>query len=63
MRHRQSSKQPDLWPPKEPRSSGLRGGAYDKPHVNKGRSDITQVEAYSPGHKGKTQKLRPRWGY
>jgi len=53
----------DSRPPREQRSSGLRGGAYDGPNINKGRSEVTQVAAYEPGHKGKQQKLRPKWPY
>src|SRR5262245_31205641 len=44
-------------------AKGLRGGAYDGPHINKDCSDITQVRAYEPGHKGKQQKSRPKWPY
>jgi hypothetical protein len=61
MRGRQSSKQPDLRPPKEQRSSGLRGGAYSGPSVKKNRDDIHAVAAYTPGIKGKTQKRRSKW--
>jgi len=58
---RKPSKQPSLRPLKGPRSSGLRGGAYGGPSINKGREDITQVAAYTPGIKGKTQKRRTKW--
>lgn len=61
MKNRLTTKPPVLRPPKGPPSSGLRGGAYGAPHVNKNRDDITQVAAYSPGIKGKTQKRRAKW--
>jgi len=62
MKHRLPTKQSDLRPLKGPPSSGLRGGAYGGPSVNKGRSDITQVAAYEPGHKGaKPPKSRKQW--
>jgi len=62
MKQRLTTKQ-DMRPPREQRSSGLRGGAYGGPSVNKNRSDITQVAAYEPGIKGKTQKRRSKWPY
>ena len=58
---RPPSKQPDLRPLKGPPSSGLRGGAYGGPSINKGRSDITQVTACEPGLKGAKTKTRKRW--
>jgi len=61
MKQRLPSKQPTLRPLKGPRSGGLRGGAYGSPSINKGRDDITQVAAYTPGIKGKTQKRRTKW--
>jgi len=62
MIKRSSTKQPVLRPLKGP-PSRLRGGAYDGPHINKDRDDITQVRAYEPGYKGKQQKSRPKWPY
>jgi len=44
-----------------PPATGLRGGGYKGPQINKGRSDVTQVAAYTPGHKGKQQKRRGKW--
>jgi hypothetical protein len=63
MRKRQPAPEIHLKPKPSRVSERLRGGAYDGPHVNKGRTDIKQVEAYTPGHKGKSQKLRPKWPY
>jgi len=61
MKQRLPSKQPTLRPLKGPRSSGLRGGGYKGPSINKDRDDITQVAAYTPGIKGQTQKRRTKW--
>jgi len=63
MISRKTSKQPSLRPLKGPPSSGLRGGAYGSPKVNKDRDDITKVAAYTPGIKGQQQKRRPKWPY
>ena len=60
---RLSSKQPTLRPLKGPRSSGLRGGGYSAPKVNKDRHLPTQVVAFEEGHHGKQQKRRPKWPY
>jgi hypothetical protein len=49
--------------PARPQAETLRGSGYEGPRINKGRSDIEQVTAYEPGHKGKQQKLRKRWPY
>jgi len=58
---RRPSKPPNLRPRPLPPSTGLRGGGYGGPSINKGRDDITQVAAYEPGIKGKTQKRRGKW--
>jgi hypothetical protein len=67
MRHRQSSKQPDLRPAKEQRSGGLRGGAYDtKPKVIKDwtrSGDATGLSNFDPGVKGGKTKMRKKWPY
>jgi len=60
MIKRHSTKQPVMRPLKGP-PSRLRGGAYDGPHINKDRDDITQVKAYEPGIKGKQQKAKGPW--
>ena len=58
---RRPSKPPSMRPRPLPPSTGLRGGAYGGPSINKDRDNITQVAAYEPGIKGKTQKRRGRW--
>jgi len=63
MKQRLPSKQPTLRPLKGPRSSGLRGGAYGGPKINRDRDSPTQVAAFEAGHKGKQQKRRPAWPY
>src|SRR5262245_28050696 len=59
---RQKTKQ-DTRKPIDTQAHSLRGGGYEGPRIKENRSDITQVAAYEPGHKGKKQKLRPRWPY
>ena len=58
---RRPSKPPNMAPRPLPPATGLRGGGYKGPQINKGRSDVTQVAAYTPGHKGKQQKRRGKW--
>src|SRR5262245_51374187 len=59
---RQATRQ-DTRKPIDTQAHSLRGGGYEGPRIKENRSDITQVAAYEPGHKGKKQKLRPRWPY
>jgi len=61
MKQRLPTKQSSLRPRPLPPSTGLRGGGYKGPSINKGREDITQVAAYTPGIKGGTQKRRGKW--
>jgi len=57
------TKQSSMRPRPLPRSTGLRGGAYSGPQINKDRHLPTKVVAFEEGHKGKQQKRRPKWPY
>jgi hypothetical protein len=57
---RQPVKQ-DMRRPIDTQSTGLRGGAYGGPHINKNRDDIEQVAAYSPGRQGAKKPKIKKW--
>jgi len=61
MKQRLPTKQSNMRPRPLPPSTGLRGGGYKGPSINKGREDITQVAAYTPGIKGAKGPKRKSW--
>jgi len=61
MIRRRESKPPNIAPRPLPPATGLRGGGYKGPQINKGRHLPTQVAAFEEGHHGQQSKRRKKW--
>ena len=44
-----------------PPATGLRGGGYKGPQINKGRHLPAQAVAFEEGHHGQQSKRRRKW--